>query len=621
MTQFPDGGTENTGDDTPDEVIETIAPDLDALSDEDESARVAVVDPAIAAIGIETFADLPLHERVLDAVQKIGWATPTPVQKLCLPFTLKGRDVAGFAQTGTGKTGVFLITIINRLLEVQAAGSAERVPRAIVLCPTRELAIQIEQDAQPILEHTGIKSIAVYGGIDYDKQAREIRDGIDVIVATPGRLMDYIKKGIVKLEAISVFVCDEADRMFDMGFIEDVEFFLERIPETSQKMLFSATTNEQVKELAFEYLETPEYISVNPEVLTAENLVQHAIHVHAKDKLKVMLGLLEEHKPECSIIFTNTKLTAAWLHYKLAGNGIDADLITGDLPQKKRIQLIQRIKEGKLKALIATDVASRGLHISRVTHVYNFDLPEEPANYVHRIGRTARAGASGASYSLVCDDYGHNLAPINEMLVSSKIELHSEWFDPKFLEIQDKAGDPFEGRYRSSLIGGRSMSGGGGGGGSRGSFDRGGRGGGDRGGRGGGGGGGGDRDRGGRGGGGGGDRDRGGRGDGPRHGGGGGRHDGPRHQGGGQQAQGRHGGGGHQGQQGQGQQGEGGGRKRRRRRGRGRGGEGQQQDRQDGQRSQHDSQYKSRSAEALDGTPNTFGGMIKKFFKTLLGRK
>lgn len=359
------------------------------------------ISPEIAALGVNTFDDLPLHPTILEAVRTIGWTTPTPVQKLCLPFSLRGRDVAGFAQTGTGKTGVFLITILNKLLSSPAAAdqTSGRVPRAIVIAPTRELAMQSEQDAQDLFARTGIKSIAVFGGIDYDKQAREIKEGVDVIFATPGRLKDYIQKKVVRLEDITLFVCDEADRMFDMGFIEDVEFFLERIPETAQRMLFSATTNEQVKELAFEYLENPEYISVNPETITPEKIEMHALHCHATQKLQVLLGLLQDHNPECSIIFTNTKLTAEWLYFKLLHNGIEADLISGDLPQKKRIDLIHRIKEGKIKALVATDVASRGLHISRVTHVYNFDLPDDAANFIHRVGRTARAGARGFAYS------------------------------------------------------------------------------------------------------------------------------------------------------------------------------------------------------------------------------
>lgn len=396
---------------------------------------------------VERFEDLhTLHPKLMHQINQIKWTAPTPVQGLCLPYTLKGRDVAGFAQTGTGKTGVFLITIANHILHKQEANGPQDdlgFPTAVILAPTRELAMQIDGDAQNILEPLGIRSMAVFGGVDYEKQASQIKKGVDVIVATPGRLKDYFQKGVFKLRSCGIFVCDEADRMFDMGFIEDVEYFLEKLDEKAQKLLFSATTNEQVKELAFEYLETPEYISVNPEVITPERIEQHSIICESRHKLKVMLGLLQDHKPSCAIIFTNTKLVAEWLHYKLANNGIEVDVITGDLPQKKRIALIHKIKAGSLKVLIATDVASRGLHIAGVTHVYNFDLPDEAANYVHRIGRTARAGAKGQSWSLVCEDYGQNLAPINQLL-GETAAVTSFWYDPRYLEIEDKSGNPYK---------------------------------------------------------------------------------------------------------------------------------------------------------------------------------
>jgi ATP-dependent RNA helicase RhlB len=466
-----EGSLEQVGEDSPDETAQAETSDAESPEElapegfeKEERKRSSDkiplygIKPEDAAQGIDTFLDLPLHEKVRDAVRKIGWAAPTPVQKLCLPYTLRGRHVAGFAQTGTGKTAVFLLTICNQILSQRdlksagessapADGESARV-QAVVLAPTRELALQIEQDAEVMLREAGLVAISVIGGIDYDKQVKKLKEGVDIVFATPGRLKDYVQKKYVDLSHVQVFVCDEADRMFDMGFIEDVEFFLEKIPEESQKLLFSATTNDQVKELAFEYLETPEYISVNPEELTPEKIEQKAYHCHATQKLRVMLGMLKDHQPECSIIFTNTKLTAEWLHFKLEKNGIEADLITGDLPQKKRIRLIQRIKDGKLKALIATDVASRGLHISRITHVYNFDLPEDPANYVHRIGRTARAGAKGHAYSLVCDDYGHNLNGINSLL-SGHFTLESVWPPDSYLEIVDIAGNPFADRYKS----------------------------------------------------------------------------------------------------------------------------------------------------------------------------
>lgn len=389
------------------------------------------------------FDQLGLNKDLVASIEKAKWTEATPVQTLCLPYTLKKRDVAGFAQTGTGKTGVFLITFAHLFLESEKTNS--KSPFAVVIAPTRELALQIEEDAKDLFKSLNFKTIAIFGGVDYDKQIKAIKSGVNLIVATPGRLKDFIQKKVISLKETQLFICDEVDRMFDMGFIDDVEFFLSQLPEKTQKLIFSATTNEKVKELAFEYLENPEYISVNPEVIAPESLVQHAILCELKDKLKVTIGLINEHKPNRAIIFTNTKLVANWLQYKLAGNGIPSDIITGDLPQRKRIALVQKIKRGEIKILIATDVASRGIHISGVTHVYNFDLPDDPANYIHRIGRTARAGSEGASFSLVCDEYGENFDKIKEMLKGAAPE--AEWYDPKYLDIKDKAGNPFDDNF------------------------------------------------------------------------------------------------------------------------------------------------------------------------------
>ena len=392
---------------------------------------------------ITEFSDINIHQGVIDAVNAMGWKSPTPVQGLCLPFTTKGRHVAGFAQTGTGKTGVFLITVISHILkQKEKKDTKSKGPKALILVPTRELAMQICHDAEEFIKNLDVSFLAVFGGIDYEKQSKQIERGVDVIVATPGRLKDFFKKGVVSLDSVEQFVCDEADRMFDMGFIEDIEFFMEKLKEDTQKLLFSATTNDQVKELAFEYLEKPEYIFVNPEVITPENIVQKTIICEAIHKVKVLIGLLREEAPTCAIIFTNTKIVADWLHYKMVKNGFEADVITGDLPQNKRIALIKKIKKGELKVLIATDVASRGLHISDVSHVVNFDLPDEPANYIHRIGRTARAGAKGTAYSLVCEDYGQNLEPISKLL--GDIKLASIWHKEEYLKIEDKSGNPYD---------------------------------------------------------------------------------------------------------------------------------------------------------------------------------
>jgi ATP-dependent RNA helicase RhlB len=402
-------------------------------------------EPPAEEVICDDFATLELNPALAARIKQQNWSKPTPVQGMCLPLTTKGKDVAGFAQTGTGKTGVFLITIANRLLNERVETESMKYPFAVILAPTRELALQIQNDADDLFVGLEIQTLAVFGGMDYEKQAKALRQGCDIVVATPGRLKDFLQKSQFDIKNCKTFVCDEADRMLDMGFIEDVEFFLDKLAENTQKLLFSATTNETVKELAFEYLEHPKYISVNPEVLTPENIDQHAIICSSVEKLRVLIGLLRDHKPKCSIVFTNTKLVADWLHFKLVNNGFAADIITGDLPQRQRIELIHKIKAGDIRCLIATDIASRGLHISGVSHVYNFDIPDEAANYVHRVGRTARAGAKGKSFSLVCEDYGHNLVAVQGLL-GDKVEIPVTWPDQEYLKIIDVAANPYHQR-------------------------------------------------------------------------------------------------------------------------------------------------------------------------------
>ncbi|MBP9706262.1 MAG: DEAD/DEAH box helicase [Oligoflexales bacterium] len=389
----------------------------------------------------ETFPELGIHENIVKAVGSVGWTKPTPVQSRCLPISLKGKDLAGFAQTGTGKTGVFLITIANHILNKPIIPRDHKIPapRAVVLAPTRELAMQISDDAEKIFTALGLSTLAIFGGTNWDQQVENLKISPDLIVATTGRLADTVRRKAISLAECELFICDEADRMFDMGFIDEVEFFFDKIPETCQKLLFSATSNPQVEELAFKYLNQPEYIFLNEDKLTPENVEQHFIICESPNKLQVMIGLLRDHKPACTIIFTNTKLTAEWLQYKLNHNGFTSELITGNLPQSKRTSLIKKIKAGQVNCLIATDIASRGLHISGVTIVYNFDVPNEAANYVHRIGRTARAGASGKSYTLMCEVYSEYMSPIKKLLGDLP---RAEWFDQKYLAIKDEAINP-----------------------------------------------------------------------------------------------------------------------------------------------------------------------------------
>jgi ATP-dependent RNA helicase RhlB len=392
---------------------------------------------------ITSFSEAKLEPDLMKALDSMGWKAPTVIQSTCLPFTLNQRDVAGFAQTGTGKTGVFLITIAQMILKNRRQRKKEnKHPSTLIICPTRELAIQIEEDAQKMFAVLSIKILAIFGGGSWEQQGQDISKGVDIIVATPGRLKDFESSGILRLDHVELFVCDEVDRMFEMGFIDDVEFCLKKIREDAQKLLFSATTNDRVKELAFEYLNYPEYIFINSDEVAPEAIEQHAIICETSEKFKILLGLIQRHQPERCIIFTNTKIVASWLKVKIEKNNFETDVITGDLTQSKRIRLIEKIKSGKIKILIATDVASRGLHITGVTHIYNFDIPDDPANYIHRIGRTARAGESGKSYSLVCDEYGENYLDVQKLLgVFAPVP---KWYDAELATTEDKSGNPFD---------------------------------------------------------------------------------------------------------------------------------------------------------------------------------
>lgn len=370
------------------------------------------------------FSTLDLPEEVHRGIEAVGFKTCTPIQQEVLPLSLAGRDVAGQAQTGTGKTAAFLITIFTRLLRHKVPSIEHPQPRAIVIAPTRELATQILQDAEQIGQFAGQRTMAVYGGIDYRKQREELQDGCDVLVGTPGRLIDYFKQHVFNLRSIEVLVIDEADRLFDMGFIADLRFLLRRLPPYNkrQSMLFSATLSYAVMELAYEHMNDPIKVAVNPEQVTAENVTHVLYHVGKYEKLPLLLGVFHREQPSRTMIFSNTKRAAEWLARRLTENGYNAAAITGDLPQRTRLKLVRDFKSGALPILVATDVASRGLHIDDVSHVVNYDLPQDPEDYVHRVGRTARAGASGAAISLACEEYVEALEHI-EHLTGFKIPI------------------------------------------------------------------------------------------------------------------------------------------------------------------------------------------------------
>lgn len=371
------------------------------------------------------FNELSIPEPVLRAIYEAGFTECTPIQEQTLPITLTGTDIAGQAQTGTGKTAAFLISLFTRLLaNEQPAGR----PRALILAPTRELVVQIEADAKQLGVHCGFTVQAIYGGVDYMKQKNALLDGADIIVGTPGRLIDYLKQKIYSLKNIEVLVIDEADRMFDLGFIADLRFILRKLPpfEKRQNLMFSATLNPRVMELAYEFMNSPTKISVTPETMTAEKVEQVLFHCSRKEKFSLLLGLLRREGMARTMIFINTKREGEHLHNLLNANEFPCKIISGDVEQRKRMKILDNFRDGALPILIATDVASRGLHIDGVSHVINYDLPQDCEDYVHRIGRTARAGAEGKAISLADEDGAFFLEAIEEYI---KTKIPTEWAD------------------------------------------------------------------------------------------------------------------------------------------------------------------------------------------------
>lgn len=363
------------------------------------------------------FEELNIHDKVLEGIRAAGFTRCTPVQALTLPEALRGKDVAVQSQTGTGKTAAFLIAVLSRMLSSPSPGRGPS-PRALIIAPTRELVVQIDAEAKLLGGPSGFRIIPVYGGIDYLKQRDDIAKGVDVLVGTPGRLIDYLKQRVYSLRKTQFLVIDEADRLFDMGFISDLRFLLRRMApyDKRQSMLFSATLSNRVLELCYEHMNNPERFSVNPEQVTVEQVEQGIYHVAKSEKPGLLLGILRREPAGRFLVFCNTKAQAERLELFLNANGFATAAITGDLNQKKRLRVLSRFKSGTLPILVATDVASRGLHIDGVTHVINYDLPQDPEDYVHRIGRTARAGASGKAIGLACEEYVFSLPDIEECI-------------------------------------------------------------------------------------------------------------------------------------------------------------------------------------------------------------
>ena len=375
-----------------------------------------------------TFSSFDLHPALLAGLEAAGFSRTTPIQAMTLPVALPGGDVAGQAQTGTGKTLAFLVAVMNRLLTRPAlADRKPEDPRALILAPTRELAIQIHKDAVKFGSDLGLRFALIYGGVDYDKQRELLTQGVDVIIATPGRLIDYVKQSkVVSLHACEICVLDEADRMFDLGFIKDIRFLLRKMPErtTRQTLLFSATLSHRVLELAYEHMNEPQKLVVETEFITAAKVRQKVFFPANEEKIPLLIGLLSRSEGARTMIFVNTKVWVERVARSLERAGYRVGVLSGDVPQKKRESLLNRFQKGQLEILVATDVAARGLHIDGVSHVYNYDLPFDAEDYVHRIGRTARLGAEGDAISFACEIYAQSLPDI-EAYIEQKLPVES----------------------------------------------------------------------------------------------------------------------------------------------------------------------------------------------------
>ena len=381
------------------------------------------------------FSDLPINEQVIKALSAASFNHCTPIQALSLPPLLAGHDIAGQAQTGTGKTIAFLVATFHYLLTHPQP--AKKQPRAIIMAPTRELAVQIYNDAELLSKHTGLSLGLIYGGEGYESQRDSLQRGVDIIIGTTGRIIDYYKQNIFSLEGIQVAVLDEADRMFDLGFIKDIRFLFNRMPKATERlsMLFSATLSYRVQELAYEHMNNPTHLQIEPERKTAERVKEELFYPSDEDKMPLLLSLMEEEWPDKAIVFANTKHSCEKVADWLQSDGHRVGLLSGDVPQHKRLKILDNFTTGVLDILVATDVAARGLHIPMVSHVFNYDLPDDAEDYVHRIGRTGRAGQSGKSISFACEKYALNL-PAIETYVDHSIPVTE--YDPSTL-IRDVA--------------------------------------------------------------------------------------------------------------------------------------------------------------------------------------
>jgi ATP-dependent RNA helicase RhlB len=396
------------------------------------------------------FDSFDLDQSILQGLADAGFTHCTPIQAQTLPLALAGQDVAGQAQTGTGKTAAFLVAAMQHLLTHPRGEPREgpRQPRVVILAPTRELAVQIHKDAEVLGRHTDFKLGLVYGGTGYQQQRDDLAAGVDILIGTPGRLIDYFKQRVFDFRSVQVMVLDEADRMFDLGFIKDIRFVLRRLPSPAERlgMLFSATLSYRVTELAYEHMNDPQMVEIAPDQVTADRVQQTCYMVANDEKIPLLLGLVRRLEGGRIMVFVNTKRQGEQVWGYLEGNGVHAAMLSGDVPQKKRLKLLAQFKSGELPVMVATDVAARGLHIPGVSHVVNFDLPDDAEDYVHRIGRTARAGEAGDAISFVCETYAFCLPDI-ESYIGMKIPVEQVTAD-MLAEVDPKSRVPAPRRPR-----------------------------------------------------------------------------------------------------------------------------------------------------------------------------
>ncbi len=366
------------------------------------------------------FQNLPIPADVLHAVAELNFRFCTPVQAAVLPRSLKGEDVAGQAQTGTGKTAAFLITILTHLLNAPPPARRRHAsPRALVLAPTRELVLQIENDARALSRYLSCTIVAVFGGMEFDRQKKLLEDKqVDLVIATPGRLLDFQRRKIVNLGMVEILVLDEADRMLDMGFIPDVRRIVEGTPPKArrQTMLFSATLTPDVRRLAASWTKDATIVEIRPDQIAVDSIDQQIFITTTDEKFTLLYNMIVKQNLERVLVFANRRDVSQRLADRLRSHGLPAGLLSGDVDQVKRIKTLEAFREGKYRILVATDVAARGLHIEAISHVVNYNLPINPEDYVHRIGRTGRAGASGISVSFACEEDAMQIPAIEEFI-------------------------------------------------------------------------------------------------------------------------------------------------------------------------------------------------------------